>query len=72
MGKSKQRSFRRGVNSPTYNMTREDAIVTVIKLLSENSREAENLITLFGLGAEELLEAGASYEIVKSKEGLLK
>ena len=67
MGKSKSRIFRKGINNQLTNMTREDAVNSAAKLLnSGDSIEAKNLITLFGLNAEEVLEAGASYESVVS------
>lgn len=72
MGKAKKRSFQLGIYNQFSSLSREDAVKTVVKLLETNNREADNLITLFGMSAEELLEAGASYEAVKSKKGLLK
>lgn len=72
MGKAKKRSFQLGINNQFSSLSREDAVKTVVKLLEANNREADNLITLFGMSAEEILEAGASYEAVKSKEGILK
>lgn len=65
MGKSKTRIFRKGINDQFTRMTREDAITTVAKHLNSGCcDEAKNLITMFGLSAEEILEAGASYESV--------
>ncbi len=72
MGKAKKRSFQLGINNQFSSLSREDAVKTVVKLLERNDREADNLITLFGMSAEEILEAGATYEAVKSKKGLLK
>lgn len=72
MGKAKKRSFQLGINNQFSSLSREDAVKMVVKFLEENNREADNLITLFGMSAEEILEAGASYEAVKSKKGLLK
>lgn len=40
--------------------------------IKKNPEEVYGLITLFGLTAEELLEAGAGYEAVMSVRGLLK
>ncbi len=46
-------------------MTREDAIkFAVDELKKSDLSEAKKLITLFSLTAEDLLEAGASYESV--------
>jgi hypothetical protein len=64
MGKSKQRSIRRGKNDQFSNLTREEAVKIVVELLQSDAKEAYGLITLFGLTAEEILEAGASYETV--------
>ncbi len=65
MGKSKKRIIYKGKNLQLTNLTRTEAIDTAVKLLNNNDREAYSLITLFGLTAEEILEGGASYEIVK-------
>lgn len=51
-------------------MTRENAIKEVVKRF-KNNEDALDLITLFGLSAEELLEGGALYEEIKSIEGML-
>ncbi len=64
MGKAKKRILHKS-NSNLF-MTRESAVSKVFSILN-NSRnnnrvEADNLITLFGLTAEELSEAGVSYE----------
>ena len=47
-------------------------IKEVVKLLKENDNNAFSLITLFGLSAEELLEAGADYEDVVKMGCMLK
>jgi len=72
MGKAKKRSFQLGINNNFSTLTREDAVVEVVKLLRTGDKEADNLITLFGLTAEELLEGGATYEEVKGKSVFLK
>jgi len=72
MGKSKQRSIRRGKNDQFSNLTREQAIKIVVSLLESGDKEAYGLITLFGLSAEELLEEGASYETVAGMKCILK
>lgn len=65
MGKSKTRILRKGINDQITKITREDAVKETAKMLnSNNTKDARNLITMFGLGAEEILEAGASYESV--------
>jgi len=51
-------------------MTREDAVLEVVKRFKRNESVLD-LVTMFGLSAEELLEGGALYEEVKSIEGML-
>ena len=51
-------------------MTRNDAIAEVVKRF-KNKEDVLELVTMFGLSAEELLEGGALYEEVKSIEGML-
>ena len=65
MGKSKARIFRKGKNDQLPKITRADAIKLAVEAL-ENSNPvgAKYNITLFSLTAEDLLEAGASYESV--------
>ena len=71
MGKSKTRILRKGINNQITKMTREqDVKETVNHLENNNLNEAKDLITMFGLDAEELLEAGASYESVKAIENI--
>ncbi len=53
------------------NLTREEAVIESARLLKSDKKEAYSLITLFGLTAEEILEAGASYEDVKGIESIL-
>ena len=65
MGKSKTRIFRKGINDQITKMTRADAVQKVANYLNElDNNSARDLITMFGLSAEEILEAGASYESV--------
>ncbi len=70
MGKSKQRIIRKGKNDQFASMSREDAVCAVVQMLETDIRAVHNLVTLFGLSAEELLEAGASYEAVSGLEGI--
>lgn len=73
MGKSKSRILRKGINKQFTSMTRENAISETAKLLNSNNlTEARNLITMFGMSAEEVLEAGASYEAVISLKNIFK
>ena len=73
MGKSKKRSFQLGINDRVTNLSREDAGLAAVDALRKprGRHEAYNLITLFGLSAEELLESGASYETVMSLHGIV-
>ena len=70
MGKAKSRSINLGKHNQIPKMSRNDAIKEVVNRFKRNE-DAIELITLFGLSAEELLEGGALYEEVKSIEGLL-
>ena len=70
MGKSKKRILAKGRYDQITNLTREEATdIAVQKLM--NNEDARNIITLFGLTAEELLEAGAAYEMVKALGSLV-
>ena len=71
MGKAKKRSLALGIYNKLSNTTREEAIEKTVKNI-ESKQEAIELITLFGITAEELLEAGASYEDVVSFGGMIK
>lgn len=73
MGKAKKRSLHLGINNRITNLSREEAVSAVLEHLksAKGRQEAYNLITLFGLSAEELLEAGASYETVMSLKGIV-
>ena len=71
MGKSKKRIIYKGKNQQFTNLSRQDAIEMAVDMLNSSVKEAYSLITLFGLSAEEMLEAGASYEDVKGMENLL-
>ena len=72
MGKSKKRILHK-TNSSIF-MTREGAVNKVLSIISskKNDRfQAHDIITLFGLQAEELSEAGVDYENLKSLEGVM-
>ena len=65
MGKSKARIFRKGINDQLPKISRDDAINHAVEYLEHSKISlAKKYITMFGLDAEELLEAGASYESV--------
>ena len=72
MGKAKKRIIYKGKNEQFTNMTRSEEIKNVVAMLNTGEKEAYSLITLFGMTAEEVLEAGASYELVKGMENILK
>ncbi len=70
MGKCKKRTLNKRSATP-YFMTRETAVNNVFKMFSENKKKTDlklamDTISLFGLSAEELSEAGLSYENLKA------
>ena len=71
MGKAKKRSLALGIYNKLSNITREEAVNQIVKNINAK-QEAIELITLFGITADELLEAGASYEDVVSFGGIIK
>ncbi|MDD3238021.1 MAG: hypothetical protein PHV37_08005 [Candidatus Gastranaerophilales bacterium] len=73
MGKSKRRIFNKNKNTIDLTMHREDAIEIVSSEINENrlSEEAKNLISLFGISAEELAESGVTYEDLRSLDFIL-
>ena len=66
MGKCIKRTLYNSNNDSTRYMTREDAVLNVSKIFNKknkvNFKNAINTISLFGITAEELSEAGVSYE----------
>lgn len=69
MGKCKKRTLQR--TNTSYFMTRETAVNNVFKMFNENKKKVDlklamDTISLFGLSAEELSEAGLSYENLKA------
>ncbi|MBQ8475670.1 hypothetical protein IJ531_01255 [bacterium] len=66
MGKCKKRTLFSQNNDKTMYMTREEAVSSVFKIFNKkqkiNFKKAINTISLFGISAEELSEAGVSYE----------
>ncbi len=70
MGKAKRRSFNQGINDRFKYMTRESALESVINNI-EKKDEVIDTITLFGFSAEEMLEAGATYEDVMAFGGMI-
>lgn len=67
MGKSKKRILAKGAHHQISTLSREEAVELVVK--STSAEEVANIITLFGLKPEELLEAGMTYEQIKNFEG---
>ncbi|MBO6087709.1 hypothetical protein J6P92_05105 [bacterium] len=72
MGKSKNRLIYRGDNKEFLSFSRIEAIKRTIEMLKNNDKCVYEIITLFGLSAEELLENGANYELIKGLENVLK
>ncbi len=72
MGKCKKRTLRKANSS--YFMTRGEAINNIFRLFKKDSKadykDALDLISLFGISAEELSEAGMSYEYLKALESI--
>ena len=75
MGKCKKRTLQK--NASSFFMTREQAVNDVFRMFSEKSKKyfdmkaAINTISLFGLSAEELSEAGLSYENLRALDSLI-
>lgn len=67
MGKSKKRILAKGIHQQISTLSRDEAIKYVVK--NEPVEDITNIITLFGLKPEELLEAGMTYEQIKKLEG---
>ena len=71
MGKCKRRTLYR--SNTSYFMTRETAVNNIFKMITEKSSKRRynkenvlNTISLFGISAEELSEAGVPYENLKA------
>ena len=71
MGKAKKRSLHLGINDRFSKLSRNEAVETVVEMLENGDKDVYALITLFGLTAEEILEAGASYESVLGMGNIL-
>lgn len=56
-------------------MTREEAINNIFKTFNSNSsqkyKDAANIISIFGISAEELSEAGLPYENLRALDSLI-
>ena len=74
MGKCKKRTLSRTKDSSfRLQFTRQEAVRTVIKEIGNNptSIYAKEIISLFGITAEELSESGMTYEILRSLDSVL-
>ena len=74
MGKCKKRTLYNSTNGSTKYMTREDAVSDTFKTLKKQSVNYERVaktISLFGITAEELSEAGVSYENLQALGSLI-
>lgn len=74
MGKCKKRTLRK---SSSYFMTREEAVNNVFKTISKtikkdgDYKKVLDTISLFGITAEELSEAGVPYENLAALDNIL-
>ncbi|MBE7704184.1 MAG: hypothetical protein E7Z90_00055 [Cyanobacteria bacterium SIG29] len=68
MGKSKKRNFHKSTDELGSILKRDDVIFDIISDIKSNklSDKTQKLINLFGITAEELSEAGASFEEISS------
>jgi len=74
LGKCKKRLIARAKNQKyQLEISRAEAISVVCRELAQNpsSIKAKDLISLFGLNAEELSESGVTYEVLRSLDGLI-
>ena len=71
MGKAKKRSLHLGINDRVSKLSRNEAVMEVVEMLKNGDKEVYSLITLCGFTAEEILEAGASYETVAGLGNIL-
>lgn len=64
MGKSKKRILHKGINDQIPKLSREEALEIVVRACNSKkvTEEIKDLILLFGISAEELLENGGEYE----------
>ena len=82
MGKAKKRNFHKSITADKTSsigslsaaFTRKDAIEKAITSIKSNNcgNETKDIITLFGITAEELAEAGATYEELLTLKAILK
>ena len=70
MGKAKRRNFKQEVDDKFKYMTRQSALSSVVENI-EHKQDIMDMVTLFDFSAEEMLEAGASYEDVMALGGMV-
>ncbi len=73
MGKAKKRNFNKNTDIIGSVIKRKTVVDDVICAIKNNnfSTDIKNNITLFGITAEELLEAGASIEEISAVKNVL-
>ena len=77
MGKCKKRTLHK--TNSSFFMTRESAVSDIFRLFNNKNvkktdfsfKKAVDTISLFGISAEELSEAGIAYENLKALESVL-
>lgn len=78
MGKCKKRTLYK--TNSSYFMTRETAVNNIFNIITNNRKKSKNnfdfknainMISLFGISAEELSERGVPYENLKALESSL-
>lgn len=80
MGKAKKRNFKTCINqggamgSLPSTFTREEAVKFVIENIKSDNfgAQTKDIISLFGIKAEELSEAGAGYEDLLALKSVLR
>lgn len=73
MGKSKKRGFLRGNDKIGSVLKRQDVVLQILSAIRKNTLTDEilGLISLFGITAEELSEAGASFEELSAVKNVI-
>lgn len=76
MGKAKKRNFHNCINGKNplpLTFTREEAVCRIMENIKADNvgDETKDIISLFGISAEELAEAGAAYEDLVALKSVL-
>ena len=73
MGKSKKRGFLRGNDKIGTVLKRQDVVLQILSAIRKNTLTDEilGLISLFGITAEALSEAGASFEELSAVKNVI-